>query len=64
MTTFELTDREISLLSDALLCALRCNYEAAKLVSGMEIVNTIGAANAEIRDLNTKLCRIMKEDEA
>lgn len=56
------TQAELRLLSDALICAIRSNTEAAKMATGEHIMEAFRQDNAELRWLNTKVCNLMDED--
>lgn len=54
------TNDELYMLSGAVLCAIAGNHRAADLACGEGSINALLAANRQLRDLNAKLCAMMK----
>ena len=61
--TVELTQAELMLLSDALIAAISRNSEAMSLVVSLSTAKAIRADGKNLRDLNTRLCEYMNEEE-
>lgn len=56
------TENELYLLSEGVLSLIREAGEAAKRVRSEKIIDEISAYRAGLRDLNSKLCRLMRGD--
>lgn len=54
------TDDELYMLSDGMLALIRNINEAAKLVSDSNAINTLKETNQKYRELNTKICMMLK----
>ena len=57
------TQDELQMLSDAILCAIQANGTAAKLTTSPRAVTAIMEHNDRLRELNNKICGMMKGDE-
>ena len=53
------TNDELYMLSGAVLCAIANNNKAAETVCGDRAVQAIIKDNLLLRDLNTKICKMM-----
>lgn len=58
----DFTENELHLLSEGILSLIREAGEAAKRVRSEKIIDDIAAYRAGLRDLNSKLCRLMHGD--
>ena len=56
------TAYELTLLSDALVCAIQMNNDAVKLTMCFDAIDAIRAQNDELQSLNSKICNMMMED--
>ncbi len=56
------TNRELYLLSEGILSLIREAGEAAKRVRSSKIIDEIAAYRSGLRDLNSKLCSMMRDD--
>ena len=54
------TNDELYMLSGAVLCAIGANNRAAELACGDGAINALLGSNRQLRDLNTKLCAMMR----
>lgn len=56
-----LTKYELQMLSDAILCAIQANGTAAKLTTSLRAVTAIVDHNNRLKELNNKICGMMKD---
>ncbi len=54
------TDKELYILSDAMLCLIRQTNKAMKEVYDKECIQTLENAVNQYRELNTKVCMMVK----
>lgn len=56
------TQDELKMLSDAILCAIQSNNQAAKLVTTNRASIAIMEENDRLNELNNKICHMMEEE--
>ena len=58
----QFTDEELYMLSDGVLALIRNTNEAMKLVSDGKSIEVLGDTLTKYRDLNKKICDMLKQE--